>query len=44
MKQTFNKGVCPRCRRIRYIFKCKLFDSIPALKCGKCGYVWKAEK
>ena len=28
----------------RYLFKCKLFGSIPAWKCGKCGYVFRAKE
>ena len=37
----FKKDICSKCRRVRIILPCKLFSSIPAWRCTKCGYAWK---
>lgn len=44
MKQSFKKDICPKCHRVRIILPCKLFSSIPAWRCTKCGYAWKKMK
>lgn len=44
MKQSFIKAICPKCKKVRYIFHCTMFGFVPAYKCGKCGYSWKKEK
>lgn len=40
---TFKKGICPKCKKVRYIFKTKILDTKPAFRCGKCGYVWTSK-
>ena len=36
---TFRKGICPKCKRVRYIFDVKILDTKPAFRRGKCGHV-----
>lgn len=44
MKETFVKGICPRCKKVRVIFYTKLFGFKPACRCSKCGNVWEVKK
>ena len=51
-KSNYILGYCPRCSKSksgkdahgRYLFKCKMFGSIPAYKCSKCGFVFREKE
>lgn len=48
-KVNYVVGVCPKCSQSksgknshgRFLFECKLFGSIPAYRCGACGFVFR---